>query len=131
MSYTTFKWGAVSASEPTVKPEFAVTVTVDITNTGSVAGSEVVQLYVELPKVEVSSPANQLRAFHKVKDLAPGKTETVTLALDKYAVSHWDDVIHKWVADKGLYKVRLGRSSDKFEGEVTFTLAKPFEWSGL
>lgn len=51
--------------------------------------------------------------------------------LDKYAVSHWDDVVHKWKADKGKYVVRVGASSNKMEGETSFEVEKAFEWSGL
>ena len=78
---------------------------------------------LSLPKVESS--------FKKVKDLAPGKTEEVTFALDKYAVSYWDDIIHKWKADKGTHTVKIASSSENVESETTFTLEKGFEWSGL
>jgi len=136
LSYTSFKYGQVSASKPistSNTSDFSVDVSVNVTNIGSVPGSEVVQLYVSLPKGEstLTHPASQLRAFHKVKDLAPGKSQEVKLALDKYAVSYWDDVINKWKADKGTYTVRLGGSSDRVEGETTFVLEKAFEWSGL
>ncbi|KAG9046686.1 hypothetical protein FS837_003839 [Tulasnella sp. UAMH 9824] len=131
LSYTTFKYGEVKVSAPSSSNDFSVTVTVSVTNTGSVAGSEAVQVYVSLPKGHLSHPQQQLKAFKKVKDLAPGKIEEVQLALDKYAVSYWDDIIHRWRADKGTYTVRVGRSADKVESEATFDVEKAFEWSGL
>lgn len=108
--------------------QFSVTLSVSVTNTGSVIGSEVVQVYVSLPKGGLANPDRQLRAFHKVKDLAPGKAHDVSITLDKYAVSYWDDLVHKWKADKGAYTVYVGSPS---ESTATFELQKSFEWSGL
>lgn len=111
-----------------------VKVTVKITNTGSIVGSEVVQLYITLPKGHLTHPEKQLRAFRKVKDLGPGMTAEVELVLDKYAVSYWDDVAAgeaSWRADKGTYVVRVGGSSDKLVKEATFEVGRAFEWIGL
>lgn len=111
--------------------DFFVTVTISVTNTGSVAGSEAVQVYLSLPKGELAHPQQQLKAFKKVKNLAPGKTEEVQFSLDKYAVSYWDDIIHRWRADRGTYTVRVGRSAAEVESETTFEVDKAFEWNGL
>ncbi|KAG9002882.1 hypothetical protein FRB94_003505 [Tulasnella sp. JGI-2019a] len=133
LSYTTFKYGQVSASKPSASTaaDFSVDISLPITNSGSVSGSEVAQVYISLPKGPLRHPVQQLRSFKKVKDLAPGATEQVKLTLDKYAVSYWDDVINKWRADKGTYMVRVGGSSDKTESETTFEVVKSFEWTGL
>ncbi|KAG8874632.1 hypothetical protein FRB97_005773 [Tulasnella sp. 331] len=132
LSYTSFKYGKVSASKPTGKAsDFSVEISLSVTNTGSVTGSEVAQVYVSLPKGHLTHPLQQLRAFKKVKDIAPGKTEDVKLTLDKYAVSYWDDAINKWRANKGIYTVRVGGSSDKTEEGMTFEVEKAFEWTGL
>ncbi|KAG8943854.1 hypothetical protein FRC04_002477 [Tulasnella sp. 424] len=135
LSYTTFKYGEAKVSASS-SGDFSATVTVSVTNTGSVAGSEAVQVYavqvyVSLPTGQLSHPQQQLKAFKKVKDLAPGKTEEVEFTLDKYAVSYWDDIIHRWRADKGTYTVRVGRSAAEVESETTFEVAKAFEWNGL
>ena len=106
-------------------------VSVDVTNTGSLPGSEVVQLYVTLPKGLLTHPENQLRAFTKLKDIAPGATSNAKITLDKHAVSYWDDGISMWRADKGTYVAKLGGSSDKIVAEVTFEVEKSFEWSGI
>ncbi|KAG8943855.1 hypothetical protein FRC04_002478 [Tulasnella sp. 424] len=130
LSYTTFKYGEAKVSASS-SGDFSATVTVSVTNTGSVAGSEAVQVYVSLPRGQLSHPQQQLKAFKKVKDLAPGKTEEVQFTLDKYAVSYWDDIIHRWRADKGTYTVRVGRSAVELESEATFEVEKAFEWNGL
>ncbi|KAG8911925.1 hypothetical protein FRC01_005402 [Tulasnella sp. 417] len=131
LSYTTFKYGEAKVSAPSSSNDFSVTVTVSVTNTGSVAGSEAVQVYVSLPKGQLTHPQQQLKAFKKVQNLAPGKMEEVQFTLDKYAVSYWDDSIHRWRADKGTYTVLVGRSAAEVESETTFEVEKAFEWNGL
>ena len=135
LSYTTFEYSDLSLSEPKVENgDIAVVVSVKVTNTGSVSGTEVVQAYVSHPTTsEVTHPPLALKAFGKVFDLAPGKSETVTLSLDKYAVSFWEERIARWVVEDGVYRVRVGRSSAPealtLSGE--FKVAKRFEWNGL
>jgi len=103
-----------------------------VTNTGSIAGSEVVQLYVSMPKTsEVSHPPRLLRAFGKAKDLAPGASTRVVLALDKIAVSYWNDLIDRWVIERGEYVVSVGPSSDVLPLTASFVVDKTVEWSGL
>lgn len=132
LSYTTFSFDEVTVkSSPMLSVDDAVTIAVKITNTGSVVGSEVVQIYVTLPKGHLTHPQNQLRAFQKVKDLAPGSMAEVELVLDKYAVSYWDDVIGRWRADRGEYVVKVGGSSDKIEREARFEVGRALEWTGL
>lgn len=74
-----------------------------------------------------------MKAFKKVKDLAPGATAQVSLKLDKYAVSHWNERISRWVAEKGTYRVRVGGGStlEALVLEDTFEIEKTFEWNGL
>lgn len=105
-----------------------------MTNAGSVTGSEVVQLYVTLPMAaECTHPPLQLKAFKKVKDLSAGASEEVTLKLDKYAVSYWDEKYSTWNVDKGIYTVRVGGSSGEealvLSGQ--FGVSKSFTWNGL
>ena len=74
-----------------------------------------------------------LKAFAKVRDLAPGKSQTVSLKLDKYAVSYWEEHIACWVVDSGEYLVRVGRSSAPQDLNLSakFYLKKGFEWNGI
>lgn len=66
-------------------------------------------------------------------DLAPGKSQAVTLALDKYAVSYWEDRIARWVVESGKYVVSVGKSSalEDLRLSAEFVLDKGFEWNGL
>ncbi|KAI0087212.1 beta-glucosidase [Irpex rosettiformis] len=135
LSYTTFTYSDLALSEPIyTNGDVSVTATLKLTNTGSVAGSETVQLYVTLPTTsELTHPPLQLKAFAKVKDLAPGNSETVSLSLDKYAVSYWEERIRRWVVERGEYRVRVGTSSAPKDLvlEKTLVLSKGFEWNGL
>ncbi|KAG6808238.1 hypothetical protein H0H93_000386, partial [Arthromyces matolae] len=112
--------------------EFKLTASVTVTNTGSVAGSEVVQLYVAQPSTsELTHPPLQLRAFTKVHDLQPGTSQRVQLPLDKYAVSYWEERFSTWAVEKGVYGIKVGSSSDALNLESTFEISKGFEWNGL
>ena len=133
LSYTTFELSDLSVSRPTITgKELEVKVSVIVKNTGSLAGSEVVQLYVTLPKTSHLTHAPlQLKAFAKVRDLAPGASQNVDLTLDKYATSYWDENLDRWIVERGEYAVRVGTSSDKLDLVGSFIVEKNFEWNGL
>ncbi|KAF9235301.1 glycoside hydrolase family 3 protein [Melanogaster broomeanus] len=133
LSYTTFGYSDLQLSAPVVaNGDFSLTATLTVTNTGNVGGSEVVQLYVSMPKTShLTHPDLLLRAFRKVKDLAPGASEEVIIALDKYAVSYWEDIIARWVVEKGEYGVKAGSSSDSLPLAATFVVKEGLEWNGL
>ncbi|KAJ7779235.1 beta-glucosidase [Mycena metata] len=132
LSYTTFEFSNLKLSQPVVTADsFSLTVSLEITNTGSIAGSEVAQIYVTLPTTfEVTHPPLQLKGFAKV-NLEPGKSETVKIELDKYAVSYWDDRFSTWAVEKGEYLIRAGSSSDLLALEAAFAVEKGFEWRGI
>ena len=109
----------------------AIDVTVDVKNTGSIIGSEVVQLYVSLPPHGVTTPRYQLRGLAKAKDVPPGKTRTVTIKLDKYAASFWDTPNNSWKVVAGKYGVHIGTSSEDFVLESSFELSQSFHWNGV
>ena len=109
----------------------SLTVTVNVTNTESLKGSEVVQVYITLPDIGLTTPQLQLRGFAKAKDLKPGSSEKVTITLDKYAVSWWDTRGQQWKAVAGTYGVHVGKSSANIVLEEGFTLAEGFTWVGL
>ena len=105
-----------------------------MTNTGAVAGTDVVQLYVSLPTTsELTHPPLMLKAFAKLRDIAPGRSATATLKLDKYAVSYWEERIARWVVERGEYVVRVGKSSapEELDLQATLVLKKGFEWNGV
>jgi beta-glucosidase len=133
LSYTTFDYSNLEVSKPVVSDgDVSLIVSVTITNSGSLAGSEVVQLYITMPTTsELSHPPLMLKTFAKVYDLKPGKSEKVELRLDKYAVSYWEERISKWVVEKGLYGVKVGSSSDRLLLAGTFQITEVFEWNGV
>lgn len=110
-----------------------MTVTLSIKNTGSVTGSESVQVYVSLPPAPFGQlhPPKQLQGFAKVKDLKAGESKTVSIVLDKYAVSYWEEGISKWRAEVGEYTVSVAASSADVRLVRKFEITKEFEWRGL
>ena len=119
LSYTTFEYGAVKASSKTMKDE--LTVKVPVTNTGKIAGAEVVQLYIQDIEASVDRPVKELKGFEKVY-LEPGQTETVEFVIDRLALSYFDADRHEWVAEPGEFKALVAASSEDVRGEVLFTL---------
>ena len=120
LSYTTFSFSNLQVPA-TAASGTAVPVSFDVTNTGSVAGAEVAQLYVSDPSAKVVRPERELKGFEKVS-LAPGETRHVTLNLDARAFSYWDDTAHKWTIDPGKFIIRVGDSSENTPLHADLTL---------
>lgn len=102
-----------------------------MTNSGSLAGREVVQIYIAAPvDGRITSPVKELKAFKKVT-LAAGESTQVEAVLEKEAFSYFDERKDKWVAPAGTYRVLVGQDSAKalLEGEAV--LEKTFSWLGL
>jgi beta-glucosidase-like glycosyl hydrolase len=110
LSYTAFKFSNLKVPA-SAAPGSTVTVNFDVTNTGSVAGAEVAQLYVSDPSAQVDRPERELKGFAKVR-LDPGATQHVTISLDARAFSYWDEPAHKWIVDPGKLTIRVGDSSE-------------------
>ena len=106
LSYTTFKYGALAV---TPGPQSA-TVKLTVTNSGAVAGAEVVQLYVKPGQTAVKRPEKELKAFEKVF-LKPGETKTVTLALPADSFKYYDEGQKQWVLAPGTFGLLVGSSS--------------------
>jgi beta-glucosidase len=120
LSYTTFLFSnldvpATAASGSTVPVSF------DVTNTGSVEGAEVAELYVSDPSATVDRPERELKGFEKVR-LAPGETKHVTLTLDARAFSYWSESAHQWTIDPGKFVIRVGDSSENTPLDAGITL---------
>jgi beta-glucosidase len=111
--------------------EMQVKASVVVKNTGSVQGSETIQLYVVPPKGPITHPKMQLRAFAKAADLAPGTSTTVELSFGKYGVSFWHEEDETWRADAGEYGVLAGTSSAHLPLSSSFKLKRTFSWRGL
>ena len=108
LSYTTFEY-----ANPSIEVgNGTYTVTVDVKNTGKMAGKEVVQLYVAAPNsAQMDKPEKELKAFAKTKTLEPGETATVTLTVNAVDLASYDEASSSWVVDAGTYKFLVGASS--------------------
>ncbi len=111
LSYTTFDSKILSMALEA--DEFVFTI--KVTNTGDVAGKEVVQLYYSAPQGALGKPARELGAFAKTKELNPGESQVLTLSVSKYLMSSYDDLGKiaeaAYVLEKGVYKFMLGADS--------------------
>ncbi|KAL1897129.1 glycoside hydrolase 3 [Sporothrix stenoceras] len=136
LSYTNFTYGDIKvtstatsgAASGAVGPggkadlfENVATVTISVTNSGSVAGAEVPQLYLTLPSSSPAAPPKQLRGFDKLK-LAPGAAGTVTFNLRRKDLSYWD-VSKGWVVPSGTFTVNVGASSRDLRLKGSFDVA--------
>ncbi len=118
LSYTTFAYSNLKLSAAQIKDTDTLTVSVDVTNTGSMAGKEVVQLYVSDVESTVIRPVKELKGFDKV-DLQPGETKTVTFTLGKRAFAYWNTQIHDWHVESGEFRILVGKSSRDIQLEET------------
>ena len=103
LSYTNFAYSDLKATDHGA--------TFTVTNTGSCAGAEVVQLYVAKPDHEVFRPEQELRGFARV-ELAPGESRTVEIELDERAFSYFNVATGRWEIEGGIYEIRVGASSE-------------------
>ena len=120
LSYTTFSVDNLQLSSTTFDNN--LTVTVDVTNTGNVAGQEVVQLYLSAPDIMLEKPERELKGFVKTQMLQPGETQTVSLPLTAQSLASFDTSVSSWIAEPGTYDVKVGVSSMNISQEATFEL---------
>ena len=121
LSYTTFKLGKLSADKQQMTPDEKLTFTIPVTNTGSVAGAETIQLYISDKKSSVDRPVKELKAFQKVF-LQPGETQQVTLTIDRQSLSFYDEIRGEWVAEPGAFEALVGTASDNLPARCSFNL---------
>ena len=119
LSYTTFEYGQAKASSKNMRNTLKISI--PVTNTGSVAGAEIVQLYISDKEASVDRPVKELKGFEKVW-LEPGQTKTVEFEIDRGALSFYDEATHSWVAEKGEFEAKICASSDDVRSSVDFTL---------
>lgn len=131
LSYSSFEFSNLQVSQPS-GPEFTFSAKVTVQNTGSVVGSEVVQIYVSPSSTtKLTHPVYSLRGFAKAKDVQPGKCVEVEVTLDKYALSYWCDVRNQWKIEAGTYKVMVGVSAEKMILTNEVNVEKENYWNGL
>jgi beta-glucosidase len=119
LSYTTFGYSNLTVSA--VSPSGQVQIGFDLTNTGTLTGAEVPQLYLGFP-LAASEPPKQLKGFQKIT-LSPGQTQHVTFNLNWEDLANWDATARGWIVTPGVFQVLVGASSRDIRLTGAFTVA--------
>lgn len=130
LSYTTFDWTVKTPSNTGITKDGIITVEVDVTNTGSVAGKDVVQLYVSAPYTPggIEKAHKVLAGYGKTELLKPGETGTVTLTFDPYNVASYDyddangNGVLGYELERGEYTLYVSKNVHESAGEIVCTL---------
>lgn len=118
LSYTSFDYSRLRPDRTAVGGKGSVRVSVDVTNSGDRAGSEVVQLYSHQRTSRDKRPLRELEAFRKVT-LSPGQTKTVTFRMRAAELAHWDVTRDRWVVETSTYDLMVGSASDDIRRRAT------------
>ncbi len=122
LSYTTFEYSNLKLNAATFKGK--IIATIDIKNTGKVAGKEVAQVYVTAPSGRLEKPAIELRAFGKTNLLQPGQKQTLQFELNAKDIASFDTKATSWIAEAGNYSIKIGSSSEKILQTSSFLVSK-------
>jgi len=109
LSYTTYQYGNISLSKNEIGKNESIKVSVPVTNTGKVAGTEIVQLYIRDEYSSVTRPVKELKDFVRV-ELAPGETKTVEMTITHDKLAFYDQQMN-WTVEPGTFKIMVGASS--------------------
>ncbi len=121
LSYTTFKYTNLRTSSDGIPENGQITVSVDISNTGSLAGDEVVQMYVKHLGSEVQRPLKELKGFRRIT-LQPNETKTVQIPLKAESLAYWNTDAQRFVVERDKIKIMLGGSSAQTKIEKTVSV---------
>ncbi len=121
LSYTTYTYGKPVASAKQMTADGTLSISLKVKNTGSVAGKEIVQLYVGDDKCSVLRPVKELKHFTKVS-LQPGEEKEITFEIKADDLKFFDETAHRWKAEAGKFKAYIGASSTDIRGVVPFEL---------
>lgn len=120
LSYSTFAYDNLRVTVGTD----SIIVQVDVTNTGTIAGAEVVQLYLHAPAARLARPPQELKAFARVAP-EPGQMQTATMTLSPQSLACYDPAAGSWIAEPGDYELRVGSSSRDIRLRQTFRWGTP------
>lgn len=126
LSYTTFAYSRPTLSAATFKDADGLTVTVDVTNTGAVAGKETVQVYVHDREAGLVRPEKELKGFAKVT-LQPGETKTVSIHLDFRAFAYYHPEYRQWITEDGDVDILIAASAADVRHTLTATLVSTLD----
>ena len=118
MSYTTFSYSDAQAKVE----DGIINLSVKVTNTGSVAGKEAVQVYIEAPKGGLNKLTKELKAYGKTAMLQPGESETLEFKLSGYDLASFNMSESCWQTVKGDYKADFAASSQDIRCQAQFTI---------
>lgn len=121
LSYTTFAYSNANVSSKSFKDVDGVTVTVDVKNTGKIAGKEIVQVYVHDQKCTLVRPEKELKGFAKV-ELKPGETKTVSIKLDFRAFAFYHPKYKQWITETGDFDLIIAASAADVRETLKVTL---------
>ena len=116
LSYTNFEYSKPKVAKKGEVYEAMVTVT----NTGKIAGKQVVELFVSAPNSKLEKPESELKAFAKTKALAPGESQTLKMQFTGYDLASFDESMQAWITDAGTYTAKFGSSVKDIFSKVTF-----------
>ncbi|MDR2126503.1 MAG: glycoside hydrolase family 3 C-terminal domain-containing protein [Prevotellaceae bacterium] len=121
LSYTTFHYGKATADKNKMTADEHITVSVSVKNTGTIAGAEVVQLYINDKKSALPRPVKELKGFQKIF-LQAGEERLIKFTIDKNALSYYDDSKSAWIAEHGEFEAWIGSSSADIKAKINFEL---------
>ena len=117
LSYTTFEYSEAKCR----KSSSGFKVSLNVTNTGAIAGKEVVQLYIGDDECTLERPVKELKGFKKIY-LAPGETKKVVFEIEPDMLKFYDPVRGGWILEKGMFTAYVGAASDDIRSKVSFSL---------
>ncbi len=122
LSFTGFEYSNLKLSSANFSK--SITVSFTVKNTGTVAGKEVVQLYLRAPGIALGKPSCELKSFAKTHVLQPGESQVISLTLGESSLASFDPSASAWIAESGKYDVLIGASVNNIRLNGTFKLAK-------
>ena len=122
LSYTTFKVSNLRADKKEMAADDQLTITADVKNVGSLAGAEVLQLYISDTQSSLPRPVKELKGFKKVY-LEPGETQQVSFIIDRSALSFYDEKTGAWTAEPGEFVAMVNNSSAPTKNHIQFILS--------
>ncbi|MEP6833372.1 MAG: glycoside hydrolase family 3 C-terminal domain-containing protein [Gemmatimonas sp.] len=121
LSYTTFKYGALTTSAATLRSAAPIVASVTVTNTGPRTGDEVVQLYATHMGSQVDRPTRDLRGYQRIT-LTPGESRVVHFTINAKSLAYWNAATHAWVVENEPVRLDAGASSSDIRSSKTISL---------
>lgn len=120
ISYTSFEYSNLKVGSKNF--DGRLTVSIEVKNTGEIAGREVVQLYVSKPDGKLNKPEDELVAFGKTGLLQPGKSQKITFTIETKDIASFDESRSEWIAEPGDYLLKVGASALKINAIGKFSV---------